>query len=152
MEVFERKYSLLEYFDDRDAADVFYGFFVHSLQRVHVTFHEVCVVTAHHLLQEKYAEDQRDETTDTKSPVEDEDQDQNSDRHYDRAGEIRELMCQKVFGQSGVVIDDLSQTSAGILAEIAKGQGDNVVHGCFFHVCGSTERCQMGAAQCDKIK
>ena len=151
MEVFERINGLLENFYNRDSTDILNSFFIHRFQCCHITFHKVGVIAAHHLFQEKYADRKRNQTADSKSPVKHKDQYDHRDRHDNCPGQIGKLMCQKVFSQSCIVINHLSQASARILTEIAKRQFYNMMHGCFFHICRCTECCQMGTAERNKI-
>ena len=98
------------------------------------------VVAAHHLLQEKEADDHGDKTAQSQPPVKRENQHQYSDRHYDSARQVEQLVCQEVLRKTGIVVNHLAQTSAGVLAEIAKRQPDDMVHSRFSHIGRRAER------------
>ena len=151
MKIFEGINSLLKYFHYRNAANIFHSLLIHCFQRRHILTHKLRVISAHHPFQKKDTDPHRYQAANTQPPIKKKNQNHDSDRHNNGSSQIWQLMGQKPFCQSRIVINDLSQPPTCILAEISQWQRDNMMDCLFSHI-GCCAKCrQMRAVQRDKI-
>ena len=142
---------MLKYFYNRNTANIFHSFFIHCFQCSHILAHKLRIISAHHLFEKDDTDSHRYQAANSQPPVKKENQNNNGNRHNCGSGQIGKLMGQKSFCKPCIIINDVSEPSACILAEIPQRQRHNMMNCRFSHIGGCTKRRQMSTVQGDKI-
>ena len=142
---------MLKYFYNRNTANIFHSFFIHRFQCSHILAHKLRIISAHHLFEKDDTDSHRYQAANSQPPVKKENQNNDGDRHNCGSGQIGKLMGQKSFCKACIIINDFSEPSACILAEVAQRQCHNMMDCCFSHIGSCTKRRQVGTVQGNKI-
>ena len=105
----------------------------------------------HEVSHQEHGYGYRNDTDEPQFPIERENQDDGRQRYQDGTGQVGHLVGQKRVGDTGIIVDDLTNLAAGIEVEESEGHADDLSHGFFPQVGFHPERRQMGAHQCQVV-